>query len=280
MGRKKITRYAFNEKNPIESRLKEVCRLFDLEAAAQSLERINKISTSLKEDHYQFFERLLDEELQRREDMRLDRWTKQAKFPWTKTILDYDFSYPEFVEKDKVLELAECKWIEHGGKVIFFGPPGVGKTHLSIALGIEAIQKSYETKFFTVDRLTEAISVAVAKDQEQGGGKNRAKLLNSLTNVPLLVLDELAYSTLTDDVKDFLFHIIHRRHDAQKSIILTANESFEKWDKFFGDKARTSAAIDRLLDDCVPISIKGNSYRQLHFNSKIKSNEKINKKNK
>lgn len=275
MGRKKIKHYSFIENASIEIKLKEALRLFDLNGAAQALTTINDIAQKEGASNYEFLEKLLDEEIQRKEDMRIERWTKQAKFPEIKTIEGYDFTFPHFIEKDKIIKLTECSWIKYGGKVIFFGPAGVGKTHLSIALGLKAIEKSYETKFMTVDRLTGAIGVAISKDKEQGGSKNRERLLNSMVGVPLLILDELAYSSIPPEVSEFLFHLIHRRHIAQKSLILTANESFDKWEIIFGNKAKTVAAVDRLLEDCFPITIKGESYRQLHFrgNTEILKNE-------
>ena len=263
MGRKKITQYAFSNKPDIQERLIDALELFELNGAAYALQGIKEVAAKDKLDHYQFLERLLEEEINKKEDERVERWTKQAKFPWVKTIEQYDFNFPKEIDKEKVLQLTECAWINNGGNVIFLGPPGVGKTHLSIALGLKAITKNFETKFMTVDKLTEAISIAIGKDKEQGGGQNRKKLLHSIVNVPLLILDELAYSTISPEVSELLFQIIHQRHNIQKSIVLTANESFDKWDRLFaGNKERASAAIDRLLGSGIPVSIKGDSYRQ------------------
>jgi DNA replication protein DnaC len=268
MGRNKIIRYGFEEGHSQEIKIKKAFKLLELDGAAQALGEINKTVIEKNLSFFDGLERLIDEDFSRKEDMRIERWTKQAKFPWTKKIADYDFDFPEFVEKEKILKLAECSWIKDGINVIFLGPPGVGKTHLSIALGLEAINNSFETKFVTIDRLSEAITNVITRDKDQGGGKNRNNLINSYVKIPLLIIDELAYSQVNSEVAELLFQIIHRRNELQKSIIWTANEGFDKWGNIFENKVRAAAAIDRLVANAVSISIKGKSYRQhkrVHF---------------
>lgn len=279
MGRKKIKHYGFEEGISLEERLQRALHLFELDGAARVLPNINAIAEAKKLSYYEFLERLLDEEFQRKEDLRIERWRRQARFPFEKPLESYNFEAKNitYIDKERVLRLAECSWIETGGNVIFFGPPGLGKTHLSIALGLKAIEKSHETKFTTVDRLTEAISIAAGKDEREGVGQHRKALLNSIANVPLLILDELAYSKITPEVSHFLFQVVLRRNSTQKSTILTANEPFQKWGKIFGeDTTRTTAMIDRLLEDCVVVTIKGSSYRLRNFadnNKTLKTKE-------
>ncbi|HEX9504359.1 MAG TPA: IS21-like element helper ATPase IstB [Patescibacteria group bacterium] len=272
MGRNKITRYGFEEGNSQEEKLKKALKLLELDGAARALSAINKIIIEKKLSFLDGLEYLIDEDFSGKEDTRIERWTKQAKFPWTKRVEDYDFNFPEFIEKEKVLKLAECSWIKEGINVLFLGPPGVGKTHLSIALGMEAINNSYETKFVTIDRLTEAIANVIAKDKEQGGGKNRNNLINSYVKIPLLIIDELSYSKVNTEVAELLFQIIHRRNEAQKSIIWSTNEGFDKWTDIFENKIRAAAAIDRLVANAVFVSIKGKSWRhrEIAFNKSDK----------
>ncbi len=262
MGRKKITKYVFDDNSEAQTRVERVLKILECDTAIHVLPSVLKTAQDEKLSYLEFIDMLFDQEMHKREDDRIERWRKQAGFPWVKTLENYDFSFPEHIDKNQVLKLADCRWIENGGNIVFFGPSGVGKTHLSIALGLEAINRGYETRFIVVDRLTEKISVAMGKDKEQGGGEHRKKLLSSFSNVKLLVLDELAYSKIDQEVADFLFQLICRRYEYGTSTIFTSNEGFEKWNKFFaGNETRAMAAIDRILHECVAVNIKGQSFR-------------------
>jgi len=262
MGRKKIPRYAFDDQADLQTRIERTLRILDCEEAIRALPSVLREVKERKLSYLDFLNLLLDPVMHKREDERIERWRKQARFPRIKTIEEYNFGYPDFIEKDKVLQSSDCDWINNGANVIFFGPSGVGKTHLSIALGLEAINRGYETRFVTVDRLTEMISSAMGKDKAQSGGENRKKLLGSFGNVKLLILDELAYSKIDQEVSDFLFQLILRRYDLNTSTIFTSNEGLSEWGKFFiNNQARAMAALDRILHDCVDINIRGKSFR-------------------
>lgn len=262
MGRKKIQRYIFDDYTDVQMRVERILKILDCDTAICALPTILKTAQDLKLSHLEFIELLFEQEMQKREDERIERWRKQAKFPWIKNLETYDFDFPEFIERDKVLQLAGCRWIENGANVIFFGPSGVGKTHLSIALGLEAINKGFETRFVTVDRLTEMIAMAVGRDKATESSEHRKKLLSIFSNVKLLILDELAYSTVEPEVSEFVRQLIFRRYDLQTSTIITSNEGVETWAKIFGDnEVRTMAMLDRILHDCVPIKIHGESFR-------------------
>ncbi|MBI3573278.1 MAG: ATP-binding protein [Candidatus Kerfeldbacteria bacterium] len=262
MGRKKIPRYIFDDQADPQARVERTLRIIDCEEAVRALPEVLQEAYDRKLSHLDFINLLLDPVMHKREAERVERWQKQARFPWLKTLESYNFKHPDFIDEAKVKRLAQCDWIDNGANVIFFGPSGVGKTHLSIALGLEAINRGYETRFVTVDRLTEMISVAMGKDKNQGGGENRKKLLSGFANVKLLILDELAYSKIDQEVSDFLFHLICRRYDLNTSTIFTSNEGLMEWDKFFlNNKARAMAAIDRILRDCVDVNIRGKSFR-------------------
>jgi DNA replication protein DnaC len=261
MGRKKITRYAFNEDPSQEERIKSALKLLELEGCANVLSEINKISLKEKLKFYDSIERLLEEELNKREDLRIERWRKQAKFPRINTIEEYDFRHPDSIDEKQVRELVECRWINVGWNVTFLGPSGVGKTHLSIALGLKAIEKNFEVRFTTIDILTDQLKNAIAKDEAEGRDQHRKKLLASLVSVPVLIIDEIAYTPMSDAVRELFRQIILRRHEARKSIITTANTPPSEWGRHFGDdNIRNSALIDRLLDG-IRITIKGESYR-------------------
>ena len=272
MGRKKIKRYAFPESGTLEEKLQSAFKLFELEGAANKLPEINKIVQKEKLGFYGGLERLLEEEMNKKEDSRIERWIKQAKFPDNKRIEDFDFTHPTTIDKTRVLGLIDSAWIPAGGNVVFLGPTGLGKTHLSIVLGLSAIENNYETKYTTIARLTEAIGVATGKDKAEGGSQNRKKLLNVFINVPLLIIDEVA---LTDNVNSsevagFFFQIIYGRHEKGLSMILASNKAFKEWGPVFGgDQTRATAAVDRIMEDGIVVNIEGESYRQKKLRGSI-----------
>lgn len=263
MGRKKISQYSFDREIPVEDRLRKILTLFELDTSAQILSNINLIAQKEKLSYYEFLDRLFEEELNKKEDLRIRRWVKQAKFNEIKSLDEYDFDYPKEIEKDVILGLANCEWIKYGGNVVFFGAAGVGKTHLSIALGVEAINQGYETQFIKASTLVNDINKAMDEDGGKSSGENRKRLLNKFMNIPLLILDDLAYSKIEPQSTDFLFQLLIGRYDNNRSTILTGNEGFEAWEKglFSGNKAQAMAVTDRFLEDCVVVNIKGDSWR-------------------
>ena len=262
MSRKKVARYIFDDIPDEETKVTRWLKILECDTAGRAIPLAIQTARENKLSYPEFLGLLLEQEMQEREDKRIERWRKQAHFPWVKNIDQYNFARPEFIEKDKILKLVECRWIENGGNVIFFGASGVGKTHLSIALGIEAIAKGYETRFITLDQLMELSSIAVGKDRAVGGGEYRKKFLSAFSNIKLLVLDDLAYTKIDPDVSDLLFQIIFRRHERKTSTIFTSNEGLDTWGRFFSNnEVRAMAVLDRVLHDCTPINIRGKSFR-------------------
>lgn len=264
MGRKKVSSYKLDAEIPIEERIQKILRLFEVNYTIDILRKIEEAAQRQKISYLEFVERLFEEELHKREDSRIIRWTKLAKFPWERKIETFNFNFPTKIDKDAVLELAtKMEWLEMGGNVIFLGPPGVGKTHLSIALGLEAIIRGYEVRFISAQSIIDVIATAIAKDKEIGvTGDNQKKLLATFLNLPLLILDDFVYEGVTPEVGKFIFQIVFKRHELKKSIIFTSNVHFSEWNPtLFGDETRKRAAIDRLLQNGTVISINGPSYR-------------------
>jgi DNA replication protein DnaC len=216
---------------------------------------------------------MLEEEMNRKEDARIERWIKQAKFPFLRKIENFDWDHPTEIDKETILNLMGCSWIKTGGNVMFVGPTGVGKSHLSVVLGLEAIKNNFETKYINIKKLGEAIDEATAKDKLGEGGHNRKKLLQSFLNTPLVIIDELALTDnmSTDSTADILYQIIYNRHEKSLSTILASNKPpSELGPVFGGDETRAAAAIDRLMEDGVALNIKGESYRLKNIKSKTK----------
>lgn len=251
MGRKKINKYHV----PIGSQeegLQSTLRLFGLDAAADCLAHVEQQVHKQDGTYYDFLDNLLEKEIVYKEDGRLARWMQQARFPFKKTIRDFDFSFQPSIKRSDITDLLTCRYVQRGRNIIFLGQPGVGKTHLSVSLGIEAIHEGYETRFLRLDELIEMVELT----DERGS----VRLLRSLVRPKLLILDDIDFYDTGKNASEFLFKLMGRRYDSQVSTILTSNKTFDQWEALFGG-SRAEAAVDRIVGGAYIINISGNSYR-------------------
>lgn len=203
----------------------------------------------------QYLAALCEHELQDRYSRRIARFTKESRLPVGKTLGTFNFDYTPGLNPKKINALAnDIDWVDRATNLLFFGPSGVGKTHLAAAISHRLIEKSIRVKYY----------YATALVQEMQKARQELKLeslLVKLDKYPVLVLDDLGYVKKSDSESHVLFELIAHRYETG-SLIITSNQPFSEWDNIFTDAAMTVAAIDRVVHHSVIIEVKAESYRK------------------
>ena len=207
-----------------------------------------------KLSYQDFLLRLLEQEVISKIDRSINRRIQIAGFPQIKRLDEFDFSYQPQLDEKLIRELHDnLNFLDEAKNIIFLGPPGVGKTHLAISLGIKACQIRRRVLFYTAEQLKQELAAA-----EISG--NLQKKLVSLTSIDLLIIDELGYLELSKKVTALFFQLVSKRYE-HGSVIITSNKSFEEWGEIFQDEVVASAILDRLLHHSYTFFIQGKSYR-------------------
>ncbi len=220
---------------------------------ADSFERILQSSKENELCLVEFLDVLLEEEIISRENNRFSRLMKSAKFPLVKTLDQFDFTKAPFLKKKEILEIFNLDFIEQSQNLIFIGAPGTGKSHLTVALGIEACKKGKTVNFFTAAGLGNTLV-------EMQEALALSKFMDKLKKIDLIVIDELGYVELSNKTTQLLFQIISERYE-RGSILVNTNLEFGQWLKIFHDEPMTAAIIDRLIHNSKIITFNGESYR-------------------
>lgn len=202
----------------------------------------------------QYLETLIEGEAHFREDRRTQRRVTLARFPVLKTLDQFNWSWPKKINRLQVQNLFRLKFIEDKANVIFLGGVGLGKSHLTTALGYAACLQGYSVRFTTAIDAINTLSAA------HGSGRLKTEIKKYL-KPRVLILDELGYLPIDKTGADLLFQVISGRYE-RGSLIITSNRAFKKWPEIFNnDSTLTSALLDRLLHHAETLVIEGTSYR-------------------
>ncbi len=201
----------------------------------------------------EFLHELLRRELDKRREKCIQRRLKEACFPDLKTFEQLDFKELKGIAKPLLMELSSCEYIQKGEDVVIVGPIGTGKTHLAIALGVEAAKRRIKVHFVRAAELVREL--AEARDERRLG-----RLHKRYQNVALLILDELGFVPFDKTEGELLFNLLSERYE-RRSTIVTSNLSFGEWVQVFGCEKLTTALLDRLAHHAQVLTTKGKSYR-------------------
>ncbi|MGI8552159.1 MAG: IS21-like element helper ATPase IstB [Dehalococcoidia bacterium] len=235
----------------VETRVREGLEHLKLRGMADALNRVCEEASRSQASYLEVLDRLLEAEQSGRYERTVAMKTRLAHLPYQKTMADFDYSFQPSVDKKQIAELLTLRFLGAAENVLVLGPPGVGKTHIAVALAQATILTGASAYFITMQHFVDYLSE---------GAEPVSTKLRVFLRPKLLVIDEVGYLPLGREAANWFFELVSRRYE-RGSILLTSNKSYGEWGSLFPDVALASAILDRLLHHSTTLSIRGDSYR-------------------
>ncbi len=231
----------------------EILESLKLKGITTGLDEAVNNATAENVSHLDFLKELLISEVNYRNKRRLQRNLSAAHFPVIKDLESFNFSRIAGISGEQINNLQDFRWIDQHENLMFFGPPGLGKTHLSIALGLKAIEAGYSVCF---ERITTLIKLLKTMEIQ----RSSTFRINRIMKSSLLIIDEIGYTPIDRKEANLFFNLISEMYE-RASVIITSNKGFDQWSEMMGDEIMTTAMLDRLLHHAHVYSLEGDSYR-------------------
>jgi len=238
---------------PHLDRLRAHCQRLRLHRLEAELPNLLEQAAKREMSYSDWLDELLSLEIQSKAEKHLAMRTAMARFPFQKTLDAFDFKFQPSIDPKVIRELATGRYLESGDNVLLLGPPGVGKTHLAVALGLKACEQGIRVLFTTAAGLIATLGKAFAENRLD-------ERLKILAQPQLLIIDEIGYIPIDRQGANLFFQLVSRRYE-RGAIILTSNQSLGAWGEVFGDAVLATAILDRLLHHSITVNIRGDSYR-------------------